>query len=242
VRPKGATLRGEKRSFGNERLRGEDQSLRASKRKKGEVANRASSLFPRQRIRSRIIAGARRHFFSRGFRGVTLDELATELGMSKKTFYRYFANKDALLGAVLEEKFQSVDHDLAAATADCGKDFSASIHRLLDCVQQHTAELQPAFVRDVQRSAPEIFEKVRVRRQEIIQRHFNKLLAAGQKVGRIRADIPLRVAIEILLATTQAIINPQKVLELKLTPEKAFRAVISVFLDGMRTAKGKRGR
>jgi AcrR family transcriptional regulator len=190
-------------------------------------------------VRVRILAGARRHFFAHGFRGVTMDDLAAELGMSKKTFYQHFANKSALLAAVLEEKFRSVDADLAFAVADCGKNFSVCLHRLLVAVQRQTQELQPAFVRDVQRSAPELFQRVLERRREIIQRHFGRLLAAGQKAGLIRKDIPLRVAIEILLGTTEAIINPAKVLELELTPGKAFSAVIAVFLDGMITAKGR---
>ena len=192
-----------------------------------------------QPIRARILAGARRHFFSHGFRGVTMDDLAAELGMSKKTFYQHFPSKNALLEAVLEDKFRSVDDDLGAAVADCGEKFSDCLRLLLVSIQRQTQELQPAFVRDMQRSAPELFRRVQMRRAEIIQRHFSKLLTAGQKVGLIRKDIPVKVAIEILLGTTQAIIHPVKVLELGLTPEKAFSAVIAVFLEGMITVQGE---
>ncbi len=191
---------------------------------------------------ARILAGARRHFFSHGFRGVTMDDLAAELGMSKKTFYQYFANKNALLEAVLDEKFRDVDADLATAIVDCGTNFSVCLHRLLSTMQKHTQELQPAFVRDMQRSRPDLFGRVRIRRRQIIQNHFGKLLAAGQKRGLIRKDIPLHVAIEILIGTTEAIVNPAKVMELELTPGKAFSAVIAVFLEGMITAKGRQRR
>src|SRR6266702_2427720 len=43
--------------------------------------------------RQRIVEAARAHFFSHGFRRVTMDDLATELGISKKTLYVHFPDK-----------------------------------------------------------------------------------------------------------------------------------------------------
>jgi len=193
----------------------------------------------RETARGRIITGARRHFFASGFRGVTMDDLAGELGMSKKTLYQHFANKNSLLEAVMQGKFHEVDADLGDAIAGCAQDFLGALRQLLVCLQKHTEELQAAFVRDVRRSAPELFRKVEAWRGKIIQRHFTRLLSAGQEVGLIRKDIPLQVAIGILLGMTQAIVNPAKVAELNLTPRSAFSAVITVFLEGMITTKGR---
>jgi AcrR family transcriptional regulator len=58
----------------------------------------------RDRNRQRIIDAARAHFFSHGFRSVTMDDLAVELGISKKTLYAYFPGKFDLLEAVLADK------------------------------------------------------------------------------------------------------------------------------------------
>ena len=44
---------------------------------------------------ARIVAAARRYFLAHGFRGVTMDDLAAELGMSKKTLYAHFSSKAA---------------------------------------------------------------------------------------------------------------------------------------------------
>jgi len=51
--------------------------------------------------RQRIVDAARGHFFSHGFRSVTMDDLALELGVSKKTLYAHFPGKFDLLEAVL---------------------------------------------------------------------------------------------------------------------------------------------
>lgn len=166
-----------------------------------------------------------------------MDDLAAELGMSKKTFYVHFRNKDALLEGVLRDKFAEVDRDLGEAIVDCDRDFFGALQQLLVCMQGHVEELQPPFIRDMRRTAPKVFERIQARRQDIIERHFTKLLSAGQKHGLIRKDIPLRIAIEILLGATRAIVNPAKVTELNLTPPMAFRSILTVFLEGMITGK-----
>src|SRR5690242_18714370 len=91
---------------------------------------------------ARIVAAARRHFFAHGFRNVTMDDLAAELGMSKKTLYASFPSKEALLEAVLKDKFKSVEGDLESLAAETAVDALENLKRLLACMQHHTAEIQ----------------------------------------------------------------------------------------------------
>src|SRR5439155_14252120 len=99
--------------------------------------------------RQRIIGVAREHFLAHGFRSVTMDDLAEGLGMSKKTVYAHFPSKTALLEAMLLDKFRNVEEDLEAITSECSADFAAGLHRLLACVQRHTEEIRPPFLRDI---------------------------------------------------------------------------------------------
>src|SRR3954470_18001208 len=87
-------------------------------------------------VRSKIIKVARRHFFAHGFRGVTMDDLAKEMGISKKTFYAHFENKQELVKAVMLDKLHEASADLDRLT-DRAQDFPAMIHDLLVRVQFH---------------------------------------------------------------------------------------------------------
>jgi len=185
----------------------------------------------------RIVTTARGHFFAHGFRSVTMDDLADELGMSKKTLYACFRNKAALLEAVLLDKFRSVEADLKGITSECSFDVLAALHRLLASIQRHTEEIQPPFVRDMRREGPERFKVVENRRRELIQRHFGKVLGEGRKAGIIRKDIPVNLIMEILLSAVQAIMNPPKIMELGLTPKMGFSTIITVILEGVMTEK-----
>jgi AcrR family transcriptional regulator len=189
--------------------------------------------------RQRIVATARRHYLAHGFRGVTMDDLARELGMSKKTLYAHFPTKVALVEAILRDKFQSVEADLKRASAQRPASFLAGLRLLLACVQRHTAEVQPPFLRDLEREAPETFQIVESRRAELVQRYFGKLLRQGRRQGLVRKDVPLPLIIEILLGAVQTIMNPPKMAELGLTPKTGFTAILTVILEGVITPKGR---
>jgi AcrR family transcriptional regulator len=187
----------------------------------------------------RIVTAARRHFFAHGFRGVTMDDLAEELGMSKKTLYASFPSKLDLLRAVLLDKFRSVEADLDRVMSAASKDVLAALHQLLACMQHHTEEIQPPFVRDIRREAPEIFQVVQSRRRDVIQRYFGKLFEDGRRSGIIRKDVSTRLMIEMFIGVTEAIMNPTKMAELGLTPTTGYISIIKVMLEGLLTEKGR---
>lgn len=190
-------------------------------------------------VSDRIVAAARRHFFAHGFRGVTMDDLAEELGMSKKTLYAAFPSKIDLLRAMLLDKFHSIEADLDRIVSRNSPDALTTLHDLLACVQQHAAEIQPPFVRDIRRETPDMFELVQSRRRAVIKRYFGRLFDAGRRAGIFRKDISTRMMIEILLGVTEALINPAKMAELGLTPKAGFTLIIRVILEGVLTDKGR---
>jgi AcrR family transcriptional regulator len=168
-----------------------------------------------------------------------MDDLAAELGMSKKTLYASFASKTDLLRTVLLDKFRSIEGDLDGIMSARSADVLGSLHQLLACVQRHAEEIQPPFVRDIRREAPEMFELVQSRRREVIQRYFGKIFDDGRKAGIIRKDIPTKLMVEILLGATEAVMNPPKMAELGLTPKTGFLTIITVILEGVITGKGR---
>ena len=206
--------------------------------KKGEA--KVSRRGPAPDGRQRIVDAARAHFFSHGFRRVTMNDLAAELGISKKTLYVHFPDKMALLEAVLADKFAGVQAKLEQVTREHAHDFPAALPELLANTQRELDEIKPLFVRDMRQKAPHVFKTVERRRSQLIGHFFGKLFVEGQRAGMVRKDIPAKIMIEILLGTVQAIVNPAKVEELGLTPRSAFSAVLDVVLEGVLTRKGKK--
>jgi AcrR family transcriptional regulator len=190
--------------------------------------------------RQRIVDAARVHFFSHGFRNVTMDDLAEELGISKKTLYAHFPGKFDLLEAVLADKFASVQATLKEITRARPHDFPATLQALLAGTQRELDEIKPPFVRDMRQKAPEVFKVVERRRAALIQRYFGKFFIEGQRAGMVRKDVPGKLMIEILLALVQSIMNPPKMEELGMMPKEGFAGILKIILEGALTTKGRK--
>lgn len=206
-----------------------NKTIKSVRKTRVDASHRSSD----NSIRQRVVEAARAHFFSHGFRNVTMDDLATELGISKKTLYAHFTGKTALLEAVLADKFASVSSALERITREHRGDFPAALHQLLAGMQRELDEIKPPFVRDMRLKAPDAFKAIERRRGEMIQRYFGKLFIDGQRTGMLRRDVPGKLMIEILLGAVQAIMNPPKIEELGLLPKSAFTGIINVVLEGV---------
>ena len=170
-----------------------------------------------------------------------MDDLAEELGISKKTLYAHFPGKIELLEAVLADKFAGVEAKLKEATRAHPHDFPATLHALLANTQRELDEIKPPFVRDMRQKAPHVFKVVERRRAALIERSFGRLFIEGQRAGMVRKDVPARLIIEILLVMVQAIMNPAKMEELGMMPKEGFSGILKIVLEGALTAKGRKG-
>ncbi|HET6889383.1 MAG TPA: TetR/AcrR family transcriptional regulator [Candidatus Udaeobacter sp.] len=194
----------------------------------------------RDPTRQRIVDAARVHFFSHGFRSVTMDDLAEELGVSKKTLYAHFPGKFDLLEAVLADKLAGVEAKLKEVTRAHPHDFPATLRELLAGTHRELDEIKPPFVRDMRQKAPDVFKLVERRRAAVIQRYFGKFFAEGQRAGMVRKDVPAKLIIEILLAMVQSIMNPPKMEELGMMPKEGFSGILKIILEGALTTKGRK--
>ena len=190
--------------------------------------------------RQRIVDAARAHFFNHGFRSVTMDDLAEELGVSKKTLYAHFPGKFDLLEAVLADKLTGVEATLKEVTRAHPSDFPATLRGLLAGTQRELDEIKPPFVRDMRQKAPDVFKLVERRRAALIGRYMGKFFVDGQRLGMVRKDVPAKLIIEILLAMVQSIMNPQKIEELGMMPKEGYSGILKVVLEGALTAKGRK--
>ena len=190
--------------------------------------------------RQRIVDAARVHFFNHGFRSVTMDDLAEELGISKKTLYAHFPGKIDLLEAVLADKFAGVEATLKTVMRAHPQDFPAALQELLAGTHRELDEIKPPFVRDMRQKAPDFFKIIERRRAALIQRYFGKFFVEWQRAGMVRKDVPAKLIIEILLAMVQSIMNPPKMEELGMMPKEGFAGILKIILEGALTEKGRK--
>ena len=122
-------------------------------------------------VRDRIVRVAERVFLRSGFSRVLMDDLARELGMSKKTVYSHFASKEDLLRSVLAHRVSEVDEGLAAIVR-ARESFPAKLGHVARFLQGRIGEVSPVFLEDIRRYAPECFRVVEEFRGRAIPQLF----------------------------------------------------------------------
>src|SRR2546429_10000498 len=110
--------------------------------------------------RKRILNKAREQFFRHGFTKVTLDEMAQEMGVSKKTIYKFFPSKTEILRELLNWKLQEVEDGLKRIRHGGGKDFVEKMTQFYTFAAVHLSEFGQPFIRDLARIAPYIWTKL----------------------------------------------------------------------------------
>jgi AcrR family transcriptional regulator len=188
----------------------------------------------------RILAAAQTHFFAYGYSALTMDDLAAELGMSKKTLYVHYPSKDALVETLLNQFVAGVRASADTIFADKTLSFTAKLHRFSETMTQRFTRIGPHVFRNLQRSAPHIYRKVEELRHNNIPHIFGQMIRQGQAAGMVRADLDAAFAIEFWRPAIQSLMHPDTLERLKRTPDQIFSQAIDLFFGGLLTLAGRK--
>jgi len=101
-------------------------------------------------IQERILEGAATLFKTYGIKSVTMDQLASHLGISKRTIYENFTDKDELLAGVLKMMTEK-QKSLTQRIIDESENVIVAIFRILEISRNHLQDLSPAFFADIKK-------------------------------------------------------------------------------------------
>jgi AcrR family transcriptional regulator len=183
--------------------------------------------------RRRVLALAQQRFLSHGYSRVTMDELASELGMSKKTLYRLFPSKEALGQEVIEAGLRAMSAGLRGIATDEALDFPERLRRFVWTVAGGYAR-GATFLRDLQRDAPALWQRVVDIRRESVQAGFGELFAAGVRAGELRSDVEPKLVVRMMLVLVDQLLRPDVLAELGLGGDAVFSSLFDVVLNGIR--------
>jgi len=201
---------------------------------------RSTKSIPDQTTRARIVATARIHLFSYGYSALTMDDLARELGVSKKTLYVHFRSKDALVESILDDFAAEVRALADGLFADRAQSFATKFRLLGEAMMQRFSKLNPHMLRDLQRFAPKIYAKIDEMRRKNIPYVFGQVIREGQAAGAVRADVNPQLAIEFWRFAITNLMQPEAMERLGMSPDQVFKNAINLFFAGLLTPTGRK--
>lgn len=189
-------------------------------------------------VRERILDAARRHFFRLGFASCTMDCLARELGMSKKTLYQHFRSKEQIVDEILALKAAAIRAGFEAMLAESGVPFGARVARMMRHAHAEFSVVGAAFLHDLRRLMPAAYARLEEFRARVAPGIWERLLRIGIEEGAVRPETdPVFVGRLIPLAM-QSLLHPDSLDRLALQPHEVVVRFFDLIFAGVLTPAG----
>ena len=141
---------------------------------------------------ARILDGAGALFLQAGIKSVTMDDIAKHLGMSKKTIYQFFKDKNELVIALIKKRLQDDEDEMNEMMSKSSNVIEGMI-TMMKCSEEIFARANPIVIHDMQKYHPEAWKQFQNFKSGVIVRSLEELLTKGIKQGYIRPEIDVRV-------------------------------------------------
>lgn len=188
--------------------------------------------------RERILAAARRHFLSLGFARCTMDCLATELGMSKKTLYQHFRRKEQIVDELMARKAAAVHDGFHAILAAPDLAFAERAARMLRHAHDEFSEVSAIFLHDLRRFHPAGYARLEEFRARVAPGIWGTLLRSGIEAGAVRPDVDPAFVGHLLPSIMQSLLHPETLQRFALQPHEMLQRFFHLLFTGVLTPQG----
>jgi AcrR family transcriptional regulator len=178
-----------------------------------------------------IVEAAGRLFLGPGLARVSMDDLARELAMSKKTIYRHFPDKRSLLTAVLDRQFAAIERTMVAAAEQAqGQPFDVRMRWFLIAAGTELGRIGAAQLATGRGGEATLRQYVEQRLDAAIYQRLEELFRDGHAQGLLLA--PPRLLSEITRGALERLLDSQLPRELDYTAADLLHATVDTVLYG----------
>lgn len=175
---------------------------------------------------SKILAKAEELFFQNGVKNTTMDDLATALGISKKTLYLTISNKDELVYRAIENHMAQEKQSVlkVAETSTNAIDEMLQIGKI---VTKHMRNLNPTIIYDVHKYYPTAWQMINDYKDTFLYETILQNIKSGIEQGYYRSDVNPDIIAKIYSSKADCIVDQ------KLFPFTQY-SIISVYYEYLR--------
>jgi AcrR family transcriptional regulator len=190
-------------------------------------------------IKDRIIKGAGELFVRYGVRSITMDDIAHHLGISKKTLYQHFSDKDDIVASAMSSyisKRCTEFESLRSKVANAIEELVLMSERLKESVKN----ANPSMLFDLQKYHQRAWELWKTYRNKYIRESLMKNLKEGIQQGFYREDIDPEIVATIRLEMIQIGFDEHIFPREEFSVAEVQTQLLEHFTQGILTSKGKK--
>ncbi len=178
-------------------------------------------------------------FVAQGIKSVRMDDIAQQLGVSKRTLYELFGDKEGLLYLTME-CFAEKNRQRWIELSSGGSNVLEALFMVLGDVMDR-AERNARMRYNLQKFYPAVYEKLVRENAEIHRRSLREMLERGISDGLFISTINVELAISVLYYTSSALVlreHTARILPEEMDERDAMLQIVCTFFRGIASAKG----
>jgi TetR/AcrR family transcriptional regulator, cholesterol catabolism regulator len=185
----------------------------------------------------RILSESLRLFMKNGIRSISMDDIAKELGMSKKTIYQYVTNKTELVEMVLDfmrekESNVCIDGDMTKMNAI---DILLAVSRN---VSRQMKDLNPINAYELQKYYPSIYREFILKKRDHVYTTLKQNFEQGIAEGIYRNDLDIDLVARLYIQKLVDVHDPEFLSSVNFSFEKVFQVMFDNHIRGIANAEG----
>lgn len=190
-------------------------------------------------MKEKILEKATDMFLNLGFKSVTMDDLANEMGISKKTIYTHFENKTRLVQECTFSLFNQINSGIDGI-CNIGKNPIEELYEIKKFVISHLKDEKSSPQYQLQKYYPKIFSNLRKKQYELMQECTINNIKRGLELGIYRENLNVEFVSRIYISGVASIKDE------RFFPEGNFAAkdlqdyFLEYHLRGIVTPKGRK--
>lgn len=188
-------------------------------------------------MKEKIITKAGEMFITLGFKSVTMDDISNEMGISKKTIYTHFKNKTSLVKETTLALFHVISHGIDCI-CELNQNPIEELYEIKKFVMLHLKDEKSSPQFQLQKYYPEIFNTLKVKQFETMQRCTVRNLKKGVKLGLYRENLDLELISRLYFIGVSGIKNDMLFPIEKFSKVKLMEDYLEYHLRGIVTQKG----
>ena len=181
-----------------------------------------------------IVETAKAYFLKYGYSRVSTAEIADEAGRSKKTLYKHFPTKEALLAAVVERVNGTIEAEILAVLGDPAIGPEERVRRVLERVGVHLASVGAVLYDDLESREPALYVQARAKQRELLGDLLRQLIGQAVEAKAFRRGIDIEATISTFLASVEALAKPATVASHADKPTMLFQTLVTWLIAGLK--------
>lgn len=188
-------------------------------------------------MKERIQQKAAELFRRYGIRSITMDEIAAQLAVSKKTIYQFFGDKEALVEAVVGELIHYAQ-DCCANDRRHARNAVEEMFMTMEFVREMYTNMNPVLLFDLERGHPNAYLKFQEHKNKYLLKLVRDNLERGIAEELYRPDVNVDVISKLRIETMMLSFNQQLFPAAKYNLPETQQQIIEHFLFGVSSLKG----